>query len=164
MREVMVLAEARRGELRPVSFELIGAARALSERDAGPVTVVLIGPDAAAQTSAVALEGVQRVLIVPTPQAHFEAHVTQAAVEALIERRRPSLVLAGHTIDSLGFAPAVAARGGHGFASDVTAVSWTEQGATAQRSAYGEELIVELDFPGKQTVVLLLRPGTFAPA
>ncbi len=164
MSEVMVLAEARRGELRPVSFELIGAARALSERGAGPVTVVLVGHDAAAQAGAVALVGVQRILVVPAPQPHFEAHVTQAAIEALIERRRPSLVLAGHTIDSLGFAPAVAARGGHGFASDVTSVSWTEQGATAQRPAYGEELVAELDFPGKETVVLLLRPGAFAPA
>ncbi|HEY4824714.1 MAG TPA: electron transfer flavoprotein subunit alpha/FixB family protein [Solirubrobacteraceae bacterium] len=163
MREVMVLAEARRGELRPVSFELIGAARALSEQGAGEPVVALIGPDAAAQAGAVSLEGVRRVLVVPTPQAHFEAHVTQAAVEALIERRRPSLVLAGHTIDSLGFAPAVAARGEHGFASDVTSVSWREQGALAQRSAYGEELVAELEFPDKQTVILLLRPGAFAP-
>ncbi len=160
----MVLAEARRGELRPVSFELIGAARALCEQGAAALVVALIGPDAEAQAGAVALEGVQRVLLVPTPQPHFEAHVTQAAVEALIERRRPSLVLAGHTIDSLGFAPAVAARGGHGFASDVTALSWTEQGALAQRPAYGEELIAKLDFAGRETVVLLLRPGAFAPA
>lgn len=164
MREVMVLAEARRGELRPVSFELIGAARALCEQGAGEPVVVLIGPDAAAQAGAVSLEGVRRVLVVPTPQPHFEAHVTQAAVEALIERRHPSLVLAGHTIDSLGFAPAVAARGGHGFAGDVTSVSWQEHGAVAQRPAYGEELIAELDFPAKETVVLLLRPGAFAPA
>jgi electron transfer flavoprotein alpha subunit len=164
MREVMVLAEARRGELRPVSLELIGAACALCEQGAGAVVVALVGPDAAAQAGAVALEGVQQVLVVPTPQAHFEAHVAQAAVEALIERRRPSLVLAGHTIDSLGFAPAVAARGGHGFASDVTAVSWAERGVLAERPAYGEELVAELDFPGKETVVLLLRPGAFAPA
>jgi electron transfer flavoprotein alpha subunit len=160
----MVLAEARRGELRPVSFELIGAARVLSEQGGGSLTVVLIGPDAEAHADAVALAGVQRVLVVATPQPHFEAHVTQAAVEALIERRRPSLVLAGHTIDSLGFAPAVAARGAHGFASDVTAVSWSERGATAQRPAFGEELVAEIDFPGKETVVLLLRPGAFAPA
>ncbi len=163
MREVMVLAEARRGELRPVSFELIGAARALCGQGAGAVVVALVGPDAAAQADAVAIEGVQQVLVVPTPQAHFEAHVAQAAVEALIERRGPSLVLAGHTIDSLGFAPAVAARGEHGFASDVTAASWGDRGVLVQRPAYREELIAELDFPGKETVVLLLRPGAFAP-
>jgi electron transfer flavoprotein alpha subunit len=172
---VLVLAETRRGERsgigqHPATRELIGAARALSEQGAGTVTVALIGPDADAAAAGLAgvpaagLAGVQDVLVVPTPQAHFEAHVTQAAAAALIERHRPALVLAGHTIDSLGFAPALAARGGLGFASDVTSVSWEEQGALARRGAFGEKLIAELDFPGKQTVVLLLRPGAFAPA
>jgi electron transfer flavoprotein alpha subunit len=164
MSGVLVVAETRRGQLRPVTLELIGAARALSEQGAGPVTVALIGADAEAHTAAVGLAGVHDVLVVPTPQQQFEAHVTQAAVQALIEQRRPALVLAGHTIDSLGFAPALAARGGHGFASDVTEVSWGEQGALVRRGAYGEKLIAELDFPGKQTVVLLLRAGAFAPA
>jgi electron transfer flavoprotein alpha subunit len=171
---VLVLAETRSGALRPVSLELIGAARALSAQGAGPVAVALIGSDAEALAKAVDVSGVGvgvggggvvgEVLAVPTPQTHFEAHVTQTAVEQLIARRRPSLVLAGHTIDSLGFAPAVAARGAHGFASDVTAVSWGEHGALARRPAYGEELIAELDFPGKETVVLLLRPGAFPAA
>jgi electron transfer flavoprotein alpha subunit len=159
---IVVVAEIRRGQLRPVTLELIAAARTLSEQGAGPVAVALIGADAEQHAAAVGLAGVQDVLVVPTPQPQFEAHVTQAAVQALIERRRPALVLAGHTIDSLGFAPALAARGGLGFASDVTGASWGEHGALARRGAYGEKLIAELDFPGKQTVVLLLRAGAFA--
>jgi len=161
---ILVLAEARRGRLRPVSVELIGAACALSEEGAGPVTVALIGADAETHAAAVDVVGVEHVLVVPTPQPAFEAHVMQTAVAALIERRAPSLVLAGHTIDSLGFAPALAACGGHGFASDVTAIHWGEHGAVVQRGAYGDRLIAELDFPGRQTVVLLLRPGAFALA
>jgi electron transfer flavoprotein alpha subunit len=164
MSGVMVLGEIRRGELRPVSLELIGAGRALGEQGAGPLSVVLIAHDADDHADAVKLAGVQEVLVVPSPLEHFEAHVAQAAVEALIELRAPALLLAGHTVDSLGFAPAVAARGGHGFASDVTAVAWGEQGALAQRGAYGERLIAELDFPEKRTVVLLLRAGAFEPA
>lgn len=161
MSGVLVLAEARRGALRQNSFELIGAARSLSEQGAGPVTVALIERDAEALAEALAVAGVEQVLAVPTPEPRFETHVTQVAVEQLIAQRRPSLVLAGHTLDTLGFAPAVAARGSHGFASDVTGVSWGEHGALAQRPAYGEQLIAELDFPGKQTVILLLRPGAF---
>jgi electron transfer flavoprotein alpha subunit len=163
MSGVIVVAETRRGELRPVTLELIGAARALSEQGAGPVSVALIGADAEAHAQEVARSGVQDVLVVPAPEPQFEAHVTQAAIEALIERHSPSVVLAGHTIDSLGFAPAVAARSGLGFASNVTGVSWGEQGALAERGAYGEKLVAELDFPGKTTVMLLLRPGAFAP-
>jgi electron transfer flavoprotein alpha subunit len=162
MSGIVVLAEARDGALRPSSFELIDAARELSAQGAGPVTVALVDRDAEALAQALAVDGVQEILAVPTPEPRFEAHVTQAAVEQLIAQRRPSLVLAGHTLDSLGFAPAVAARGAHGFASDVTALSWSEHGARVRRPAYGEQLIAELDFPGKETVVLLLRPGAFA--
>jgi electron transfer flavoprotein alpha subunit len=100
-------------------------------------------------------------VLVPTPGARFEAHVWQAAVEGLIAARGPSAVLASHTVDALGFAPAAAARAGLGFASDVTGASWGEQGLSARRGAYAERLVAELDFPGKATVLLLLRPGAF---
>lgn len=164
MSGIVVLAEARDGALRPVSFERIAAARELSAQGAGPVTVALVDHDAETIARALAVAGVREIVAVPTPEPRFEAHVTQAAVEQLIAQRHPSLVLVGHTIDSLGFAPAVAARGAHGFASDVTAISWSEHGVLARRPAYGEQLIAELDFPGKETVVLLLRQGAFAAA
>jgi electron transfer flavoprotein alpha subunit len=164
MSGVLAVAEIGRAGLRPASAELIGAGRDLCRQGAGSLTVALIGSDADAQAGAVDLDGVEGVVVVPAPQDRFEPHVAQAALEALIEERRPAVVLAGHTVNSLGFAAAVAARGTHGFASDVTGLSWGEQGALARRGAYGERLSAELDFPGKDTVVLLLREGAFEPA
>jgi electron transfer flavoprotein alpha subunit len=58
----------------------------------------------------------------------------------------------------------VAARGEHGFASDVTRVSSDGGDLVVVRSAYGGKLEAELDFPGRDTVLLLLRTGTFEPA
>jgi electron transfer flavoprotein alpha subunit len=118
-------------------------------------------PDRFAQ--ALSAEGVDEVLLVPTPGEHFEAHVAERAVRELIDAERPALVLLGHTIDSLGFGPAVAAAGGLGFASDVTALSW-DGGPVASRGAYGDKLVAELEFPGKECTLLMLRPGTFEPA
>jgi electron transfer flavoprotein alpha subunit len=171
MSGVLVCAETRgadRSEIgqRPVSFELIAAGRSLSDQGAGPFVVALIGgaSDVAMYVEQLKRAGVDEVVVVPTPLGHFEAHVAQVALEALIEQRRPAVVLAGHTVDSLSFAPALAARGGHGFASDVLAASWQEDGVHAERGAFGERLIAELDFPGKATVVLLLRAGGFASA
>jgi electron transfer flavoprotein alpha subunit len=164
MSGVLVIAETRRGELRGVSLELIAAGHALSEQGAGPLRVALIARDGEAHVNQLNLAGVQEVLLVSSPLKHFEAHIAQGALEALIEQRRPAVVLAGHTIDSLGFVAAVAARGGHGFASDVTELEWSEGGVGAVRSAEGERLVLELDFPSKETVLLQLRPGAFAPA
>jgi electron transfer flavoprotein alpha subunit len=163
MSGILVVGEIEGSGLRPGSAELIGAAGALAEQGAGPVAVALVGSGAEAATSAADLAGVEEILLVPAGE-RYEAHVAQAALEALIESRAPAVVLAGHTIDSLGFAAAVAARAGHGFASDVTGLSWSEEGPVASRGAYGEKLAAELDFPGKRTTILLLREGAFAPA
>jgi electron transfer flavoprotein alpha subunit len=160
MSGVLVIAEARRGALRDVSFELITAAGEIS--GAGPVTVALIGADAslASQLNAT---GVEEVVTVASPVAEFEPHVTATAVGTLIDDLSPSAVLAGHTIDSFGFGAAVAAVKDAGFASDVAGLSW-DGSLTVQRGIYGDKFIQTLEFPGKDTVVVLVRPGTFAGA
>lgn len=172
MSGVLVMGEVREGQLRPITFELIGAARQLSAQGAGPVTVLIVAKAAgeAAQdeagepAQAASVAGVDRILVADSPCERFEAHVSQRALEAAIAAERPSLVLCGHTIDSLGFAAAVAARGGHGFSGDLVSLSWSGQGALAQRQTHGGKLVAQLDFPGRETVIALLRAGAFAPA
>jgi electron transfer flavoprotein alpha subunit len=157
MSGILVVAESRRGELREVSLELVGAALQLKDQAGGPLTVAAIGADA------LGAAGVDETITVTAPTEHFEAHVHAAALETLIEQQQPSVVLLGHTIDSLGFGPAVAAKLGLGFASDVTALSW-DGGPIATRGGYGGKVEVQLDFPGKDTVLLMLRAGAFDPA
>jgi electron transfer flavoprotein alpha subunit len=111
---------------------------------------------------ALSAEGVDELLLVPTPGEHFEAHVYQRAVEELVEAEGSGLVLLGHTIDSLGFGPAVAAHRRLGFASDVISLTW-EDGPVAGRGAYGDKLVAELEFPGRDCTLLMLRPGSFDP-
>jgi electron transfer flavoprotein alpha subunit len=157
---VLVLAETRRGELRDVSLELVSAAREVAAAADRSITIAVIGADAERFASQLGAEGVEEVLTVEAPSEHFEAHVWQGALEALIESEQPALVLAGHTIDSLGFAPAVAAHRGLGFASDVTSIWWAD-GPRVRRGAYGEKLHAELEFPGKSCTLLTVRPGIF---
>jgi electron transfer flavoprotein alpha subunit len=163
MSGVLVLAEARRGQLRDVSLELIGAALALGQSSGEPVKVAVLDPDPQRFVRQLSFDGVDELLLVPTPSEHFEAHVAQRALEQLIAAERPALILLGHTIDSLGFGPAVAANGGLGFASDAVSLSW-EEGPVVGRGAYGDKLIAELGFPGKETTLVMLRAGTFDPA
>ncbi len=156
---ILVIAETRRGEVRDVSFELISQALALKELSGEPVSVVVIDASPDSHASTLGSPGVDEVLTVASPAAHFEAHITQRAVEEAIARERPRLVLAAHSIDGLAFAPAVAAVRGLGFASDVTEVAW-ENGPVAARGAYGNKLIAQYEFPNKDCTVLLLRVGS----
>ena len=158
--KTLVVAEHVRGELRPVTLELISAARDLG----GPVEVAVIAKDPAAFADAVNVEGVDEVLAVAVDQEEFENDVYQQAVEHLIDERSPEVVLLGFTVSSMGYGPALAAKLGTGFASDVFAVREEDGGLVAERSFYGAKVNGELEFPGHDRVVLLLRPTSWQPA
>lgn len=164
MSGVLVIAEARRGELRDISFELIAAATALAEQGLGEVRVCVIDSDPERLAERLNAPGVAEVLTVTSPNEHFEANLHGGAVAAVIASVEPDVVLAGHTIDSMGFAAAVAVERDLGFASDVTALTWRDGALQVQRGAYADRLLATLEFPGRRAVLALVRPGTFAPA
>ena len=82
---------------------------------------------------------------------------------ALIEARRPALVLVPHSIDSFGYAAALAAKGNYGFATDVFRIGYEGEALLATRGGYGQKVNVEVDFPGRAVVVLAMRGNMFKP-
>jgi len=156
---VLVVAEHLRGQVRDVTRELITAGREL-----GPVTVAVIGKDPASLVDAVNIEGVAEIVTVTIAAGEFENDAYQAAVEALIADRQPRVTLLGFTVNSMGYGPAAAVKLGLGFASDVHGVTLEGDALIATRSFYGSKVSAELDFPGTDGVMLLLRPTVWAPA
>jgi electron transfer flavoprotein alpha subunit len=156
--KTLVVAEHVRGQLRPVTLELISAARSLG----GPVEVAVIARDPSAFTGEVNVAGVDEILAVAVDQEEFENDVYQQAVEQLIAEREPEVVLLGFTVNSMGYGPALAAKLGLGFASDVFGVR-DEGGLVAERSFYGAKVSGEVEFPTDR-VVLLVRPTAWQPA
>jgi electron transfer flavoprotein alpha subunit len=160
MSGVLVIAEQRRGELRPVSLELIGAARGLRSA-ADPVAVAVLGAEPAALAPALCVAGVDEIIAVPLGVAEFEPDAFESAVGALIAARAPAVVLVAHSVDSFGYAPALAARLQLGFATDVFKVERVDGALVATRGGYGQKVHVEVDFPGRATVLLTLRANVF---
>jgi len=156
---VLVVAEHIRGEVRDITRELVTAGR-----DLGPVTVAVIGRDPAALVGAVDVDGVAEIVTVQVEPDEFENDVYQRALEALIAERRPRVTLLGFTVNSMGYGPAVAAKLGLGFASDVHGLALEGDAVVATRSFYGSKVSAELEFPGAESVLLLLRPTAWSPA
>jgi electron transfer flavoprotein alpha subunit len=157
---VLIVAEHLRGELRPITLELISAAKELE----GPVAVAVIAKDPSALTNAVDVQGVTEILLVKVEEEEFENDVYQQALEQLIEQREPNVILLGFTVNSMGYAPAVAAKLGLGFASDVFSVDGAAGGLVATRAFYGSKVHAEVEFAGHDRVMLLLRPTAWPPA
>jgi electron transfer flavoprotein alpha subunit len=162
MSGTLVMAEHRHGEPLPVTHELIAAALDLKQQGAGTVTVAVVGAKAGEVAERCGAEGVDDVVAVQSASEEFEPHITQRAAEQLIEELSPSVVLAAQSVDSSGYAPALAAHNRLGFASNVLAARWEGGRLTATRGVYGDRLVADLEFD-QPTVVLMVRAGGYAP-
>jgi electron transfer flavoprotein alpha subunit len=163
MSGILVIAEQRRGELRPVSLELVAAALPLRQAAGGALAVAIIGPRPEALAPALMVEGVDAILTVTTGRGDFDPDTMAAAVAALIAAQSPSLVLLPHSVDSMGYAAALAASGDHGFATDVFKIESDAGHWVATRGGYGQKVCVEVDFPGRAVVVLAVRANVYKP-
>ena len=162
MRGILVIAEQRRGELRPVSLELVTAAQGL-RRAGEQVAVAILAQNPDRFVGPLSIAGVDEILTVKVASPEFDADTFESAVGALIAQRSPDLVLVAHSVDSFGFAAALAARLGLGFATDVFKVERVDGELVATRGGYGQKVSVEVDFPGRSTVLLAIRGNVFKP-
>jgi electron transfer flavoprotein alpha subunit len=165
MAGILIIGEHRQGELRPVTLELIAAAEGIKAGAGGALTLALIGKSLDAFVAQVSTGSVDRIIKVEAAHDEFEPDLYAAILKSLIDSMQPSVVLLPHSVNSLGYAAAVVAANNYGLATDVHGLSYDGATLVATRSGYGQKVNVDLDFPGKPTVVLAVRAGTFkAPA
>lgn len=154
----LVIAEHLQGRVREVTYELIGAARSLP----GTLTVAVVGGDL--NSLDVNREGVDQIVHMRVDQTEFENDVYQQAVERLLVDLQPDVVLLGFTVNSMGYAGAIAAKLGLGFATDVFGIELIDGSVVATRAFYGSKVHGQVDFPTGRPVLLLLRPTVWQPA
>lgn len=162
MKTFLLIAEHRRGELRPISLEVIAAAQELRQDD-DKVVVAVIGEQAENYVADLSVAGVDEIITVKTATVEFDPDIFEAAITSLMEKLDPEVVLLPHTVDSLGYAATLARKGNYGFATDVYGLQYDGDELVATRSGYDQKVNVELDFPGKQCVLLTIRPSVFKP-
>jgi electron transfer flavoprotein alpha subunit len=156
----LVVAEHLGGQIRDVTGELVTAAGELPP----PLSVAVIAAEPGALAVAADLEGVDEIVTVAAGGEEFENDVYQDALEALVAARRPDVVVLGFTVNSMGYGPAVAAKLGLGFASDVFGFSSADGRLVARRSFYGSKVHAEVELPAGVPAMLLLRPTVWAKA
>jgi electron transfer flavoprotein alpha subunit len=158
---VLVIADHINGTPREVTGEMIGAGVALKSGVGGSLAVAVIGNDLEGLVQSANLEGVDEVVTVAAPHGHFDAALYEEVACALAAECSPRLILIGHTASGMAFAPAIATRLGSGFASDVFDIKLEDGKLTVTRGGYGGKVNIDLTFPGKTVVTLMLRSSTF---
>ena len=152
MVEILVLAEHRTTELRPVTLELIARAQELGDH----VTVLLIGAHALADALAPLADTV--LLAEPAEQA-YEAEIWLDALAAAHAARSPALTLLAHTAEGMDLAPVHAEALGLPLVTDCSTLRLGDGALHAVRQVYGGKVIEELALHPVPYAVATLRPG-----
>ena len=162
MAGILIVAEHFQSALREITGELAGAAVLLKEKLGGPVTIAVLGEGDDELAASANVLGVDEVINANVGTANFDVAIYEEAVFRIGEKLRPQVILVGHTVSGMAYAPALAARLGSGFASDVLALDVADGELITTRGAYGNKVNLETVFPGKGVIVLTLRGATFA--
>lgn len=162
MAELLVIAAQREGELRPSTLEAIAAANGIRQ-PGDTLAVAIVAADPQSLVGALSVGGVDEVIAVKATD-DFQPDLTEAVIMALAAARKPALIAAAHGVDAWSFVPSAAVKLGSGLATDVQALRREDGDLVATRAGYAEKVLVDLDFPGKPTVLLTIRTNVFEPA
>jgi len=157
--KVLVLAEAREGSLRNVSFEAIAAGKKVG----GEVVSILIGDGVAGVANELIAYGADRVVTVEHP--HLKAYTSDGfsqALMAVVEQEKPEAIVFGHTALGKDLAPKIASKLQSGLISDVTEIEGEGDDAVFIRPIYSGKAFEKVKV--KDGVVFAtIRPNNIAP-
>lgn len=164
---VWTIAEAQGGSLRAVSFELLARGRKLAEDLSQELVSVLIsGPVAEAELTALIARGADRVLVVADEALEgFNAETSSRVLCALVRERRPDIVLAAATLNGRTLMPHAAMRLRAGLTADCTglAIDPVTKELLQTRPAIGGNILATIKTPGRRPQMATVRPRSARP-
>jgi electron transfer flavoprotein alpha subunit len=160
-RKVLVLGEARDGQLRNVSFEAIAAAKTVAE--GGEVVGVLIGESVNSLGNSLYQYGADKVVAVEDAKlAQYTPDGYSQALMAVIEQESPEGIIFGHTSLGKDLAPKIASKLGSGLISDAVAVEEAGGNLVFTRPIYSGKAF-EKKIVTDGLVFATIRPNNIAP-
>jgi electron transfer flavoprotein alpha subunit len=160
---VLAVADHRRGSLRDVSYELVGAGRELADALDGELHVAVVSGDVDAFAEKLAVDGVDAIHTVDHGE-EFNHDVYTQAVEALDAELEPTVLLMPNSVNGLDYAPAVASARDLPLVTDAVALEWdADGGLTATREMYASKVETTVDVDADR-VAVTIRGGEWPAA
>ncbi len=165
MRNVLVFAETRDGELRPVAREAVTAGRELADALGGTVDAFLLGPPGTGEKAAdLGTVGADRVFVAEDPGfALYAPEATVRMCEDLAGREEYAAIVFPASAQGKDLAPRVAARLDRGLATEVISVAVEGDRPVATRPMYAGKAIATVTF-SELPALISVRPNVFRPA
>jgi len=162
---ILIYGEVRQGIIHRVTQELAGKGRELGDRKGGlPVEVLLLTDFLEDAPEKLFRAGADRIYLVEHPScSQFNQEIAAKVTAALVEERKPEILLAPATTSGRTVLPAVAALLGTGLTADCTDLSIEEEtGLLLQtRPAIGGNVMATIKTPEHRPQMATVRPRTF---
>ena len=159
-----VYLEQQDGVLEPVSVELLGKARQLADQSGQAVTAVLAGYEIGHLSAPAVAHGADEVLVAEHRLLRQYTTAPYAkVVAALIEERKPNMLLLGATANGRDLAGRLAVRLRTGLTADCTDLALNEDGLlVGMVTGFGNGILAGILCPQHRPQMATVRPGVFA--
>jgi electron transfer flavoprotein alpha subunit len=162
MKEIIVVAEHRRGELRDVTWEMLSKGRQLSEAISGEVSVALLGKEVKGLAEALKPKANRVLLIEDDRLEYYNSETYERVLAQLITERKPVLTMIGHTATGMDFAPGLAAHLKIPLATDCIGIDAKDGAFAITRQIYGGKINAAVSFLKKGlSCMATVRAGAF---
>lgn len=161
--QLMVVVEQVEGSIKPVTFEVISAARTLADQAEGKVTALYLGDAAEIDSGPLFHHGADHVIVLKsTNLAKYTSSGYLSALLPVIESRKPEMLLMAATNHGKELCPALAAKLGCGLATDCVSLQWdSASGLKVQRPRNAGKALSTLVFNDHLPQIVTLRPNVF---
>ena len=160
--EILVIAEHRDGELRKVTFEVLGKAVELAGQLDGTASAVLLGHGISELAHALAQYGAARVYVGDDPALEAYSPDGWAGIIAqLAQAKQPAVILGPASAFGLDLVPRVAAKLRAGVATDVIGIAVQDGRLLIRRPIFADQAIATVRITTDPQVATI-RPNTFA--
>ncbi len=161
MKEIIVIAEHRRGELRDVTWEMLSKSRQLGESIGAEIGVALLGKNVNQLAEALKPKAHRVFLIEDERLETYNSETYEKVLTQMITEKKPLLTLVGHTAMGMDFAPSLAAHLKMPLATDCIGIDVGGDTFSVTRQLYGGKVNATVSFLKRGPSMVTVRSGAF---
>ena len=165
-RGVWVFVEQGEKEIAPVVYELLGKGKELAEERESKLTAILFGHEVSGLVDSLYHHGAQEVIMIDDPLLKdFTDDLYAEAMQQLVKKYKPEIILTGATNTGRSFLPRVATAMNAGLTADCTGLKIDRETANLiqTRPAFGGNIMARIETPNHRPQMATVRYKVMDP-
>jgi len=163
MGEIFILVEHRQGQIRDLTYEMLGLGENLANQIGTSSTAVLLGHDVKSFAEDLATRAPKVLVVEDENLKNFNSILYQQIFSSLISKYQPCLLLMGHSAFGMDLAPSLSVEMDFPLATDCIGLSFGDNRLKVTRSIYGGKVNANISLRESKGYIATIRPGIFPP-